>query len=947
MTTSAGQSQPDRNGSGTWDQSDPQAGRFAAGLLRCLPDLVWCLASDRSRIRFFNDAAASVFGPEVLTTSSHGLAWLERVAPEDRIAVETKLADATPSETSHALFRVRDQQQEFRWLDASIEAIADETGLIGYGLIARDVTEQIRMERALEEATAVYLSLVESLPISVFRKDRAGRFVFANPRFCEIVGRPLEELIERTDFDLFPWSAADKYRRDDLRILANGQVWRDVEQHQHPDGRIGYVEVLKAPVRDRTGAVVGIQGMFWDVTERIEAEQAMRRAKELAEAANQAKSDFLANMSHEIRTPMNAILGMTELLLDSSLDATQRDYLSVVRQSAESLLTLLNDLLDLSKIEAGKVDLASVSFDLRDRLGDAMKTLSVRAFDKGLELAYHVDPAIPKRLIGDVERLRQVVVNLVGNAIKFTHEGEVVVQVQAAPAVEAQPPLRHDEILLEFVVSDTGIGIPAEKQAAVFEKFVQADSSTTRLYGGTGLGLAITAHLVSLLGGSIRVDSQPGQGSTFRFTARLIVDPRSPELLPASSSRLDGMQVLILDDHEINRRILTEICRGWGMQPSAASNTAEAWNLLVSASQNKSPFELLLTDMNLPHEDGLSLVARLRDDPRFDRLHVLLLTSSVRSGQTERAAQLRVAGQLLKPLKQSELLDEILRAFGEDAKTTDAQTETSPLLGPLKILLVEDNSVNQKLAVRLLEKAGHHVTLAENGQQAVDLAERRVFDVILMDVQMPVMDGFTATRAIRNREAQRELEHQHGKLHPDEATLRQRVPIVAMTAHAMTGDRQRCLDAGMDQYVSKPIRPRDLFAAISAALGKSDSRQAEVIAEEVSASVDWRAALETVGGDRQLLSELIDLFELDSQKLLGELSRAVVANDTEEALRTSHSLKGALRHLGCRTASDIAWEIEQRAERRELAGIEPRIAELEGLVLRSLERLHHLRATEP
>lgn len=829
-------------------------------------------------------------------------------------------------------------------------------------IIARNVSRELQVEARLDEATAVYQSLVISLPINFFRKDRSGKFVYANPQFCETVGVTLDQLRTKTDYDLFPWAFADKYRRDDLRILSSGQPWRDVEEHVDHTGESSFVEVLKAPVRDRSDNVVGIIGMFWDVTKRVQGEAAMRRAKELAEAANQAKSDFLANMSHEIRTPMNAILGMTELLLDSRLDPTQRDYLNIVQKSAEALLTLLNDVLDLSKIEAGHWELSATEFDLRDRLGDAMKSLAVRAYDKGLKLAYEVDPTIPKRLIGDWDRLRQVLLNLVGNAIKFTHQGEVLVNVGWDDQTSAPVSDDADEIGLQFIIRDTGIGIPADKLEAVFEKFVQADSSTTRTYGGTGLGLAITASLVRLMGGNIHLTSSVGQGSEFRFTARFQVD-RSADSLPRSmrpEKQVSGLRVLILDDHEANRRILLEQCRSWGMQPSAVATAAEAWDRL-DRSAAQEPFDLLLTDLNLPHEDGLQLVARLRQDSRFLSLPILMITSSLRPGQTEQARGLKIEGPLLKPVKPSDLLDRVSGLFDlpepivsrapvvlsqgpeplspsplpPQAFPAESLGDTEPVSimsdlrdGTLEILLVEDNLVNQKLARALLEKEGHRVFIANHGGEALDWIERREFDVVLMDIQMPEMDGFTATRRIREREQ----------------TLGRRTPIIGVTAHAMSGDRQRCLDAGMDDYVTKPIRMPQLRSALEQSQESRAVAELREPAQDVSqVAVDWQAALETVGGDTKLLGELIDLFELDSQKLLNELVAAVREGDGSEANRTAHSLKGALTHLGCRDAAEVAWEIEQRAGQDRLTGLEVRVAALETLIRESLERLHRLR----
>lgn len=909
---------------------------------------------------------------EVIETQTNGTA---RVGPSEcqvrmaRVAVGSNLSDweAVYDLYHVAILRLAAHQSS----SSDSKENQSESGASSLALHARNITREHQIEARLDEATAVHQSLVISLPINFFRKDRSGKFVYANPQFCQTVGVSLEQLRTKTDYDLFPWDLADKYRRDDLRIVSTGLPWRDVEEHVDHTGESSFVEVLKAPVRDRSDNVVGIIGMFWDVTKRVQGETAMRKAKELAEAANQAKSDFLANMSHEIRTPMNAILGMTELLLDSRLDPTQRDYLNIVQKSAEALLTLLNDVLDLSKIEAGHLELSAISFDLRDRLGDAMKSLAVRAYDKGLKLAYEVDANVPKRLIGDIDRLRQVLLNLVGNAIKFTHQGEVLVHVGLANRTNEPPVEANHEVLLEFIVTDTGIGIPEDKLGSVFEKFVQADGSTTRIYGGTGLGLAITSSLVDLLGGGISVSSRLGHGSEFRFTAKLTVDPNheiESAKVMLEPTKLGGLRVLILDDHEANRRIMLEQCRAWSFDAIAVETADEAWNQLVEALESQVAFDLLLTDLNLPLQDGLQLVTRLRGDERFAELPILMITSSLRPGQLEQARTLSIEGPLLKPVKQSDLLERIssmidgqdrgssktrfvfssgpesralqASSFSQDsdlidqrnedsASTTETIASTPDGVGCLDVLLVEDNVVNQKLARTLLEKEGHRVFIANHGVEALDWLERRSFDVVLMDIQMPEMDGFTATRRIREREQSQGT----------------RTPIIGLTAHAMSGDRQRCFDAGMDDYVTKPIRMPQLRRALLESQHSRTSPELTTTDEEVSqVAVDWQAALETVGSDTKLLGELIDLFELDSQKLLSELARAVSEEDGSEANRTAHSLKGALTHLGCRDAAQVAWEIEQRAGQDRLTGLEVRVAALETLVRESLERLQRLRS---
>ncbi|MEX0728664.1 MAG: PAS domain S-box protein [Planctomycetaceae bacterium] len=1069
-------------------------------------------------------------------------------------------------------------------VDVGVHPLQTADGLVIFTVI-NDVTERIQAEHLRRDTEARYQSLVESLPLNVFAKDREGRFVFANRRFCEQVCMFPKELIGKTDFDLYPTELAGKYREDDLHVIDNGEVFEDIEEHRQPDGVVRHVHVLKAPIRNAQGGIIGIQGMFWDVTrehqaraalrdsealtraifeaaldcmiiinqdgkivefnkaaerefgyrrqevigkelatlcaseddrdrqrdnvmrygqrheegsllgrrvespmlrkngdkfiaettmqpiplqgatavavflrdvtERIKAEAALRisdlrlrrlvesdiigiivaetsghileandeflhlvgytredldqglvrwdamtppefrhlderaveflaksgscpawekeyihkdghrvpvligvtmlddsspqclcfvlditarkqaeealqAAKEAADAANTAKSVFLASMSHEIRTPMNAIIGMTELLMDSPLTVEQRDQLKVISESAEALLALINDILDFSKIEADKLKLGLDEFGLRDNIAGVLKVLAGQAHGRGLELVSRIPPGIPDRVIGDPTRLRQILINLVGNAIKFTERGEIFVQVESQK-------LSPIEMLLTVSVRDTGIGIPRNKQDHVFEVFEQLDSKMARKYGGTGLGLAICSRLVTLMGGEISFESEPGEGTTFRFTCKLgLVSDVEYGLSETDRDRLAGRKVLIVEDNTTSREMLVQMFESWNLVPAVVSNVAEALQFLVAPDQPETVnegmqgrrFDLTLIDATLTPVDGFHLADTIRRKCGKRAGAVLMMLNTTDLGNDiKRCEDVGATAYLVKPINQSEVFDTVLAILGGEHLMEAPMFPATPGAiadRPLRILLVEDSIYNQKLAVTLLQKRGHGVTVANHGKEALQILQHHQFDVILMDVQMPEMDGLEATRRIRARE--------------DE--IGGHTPIIAMTAQAMTGDRERCLSAGMDEYLAKPIRAQQLYNLLEEFTPLiSDPENGRVPLEPDDDCIDWSEALRATNDDVELLKVVAEAFFEEYPQLIRQLDQAVKVRDTAAARRAAHTLKGAMRTFGAHAAYELALTVENAAHEQRWDDVRGSRAELEQTIDHVTSRL--------
>jgi two-component system sensor histidine kinase/response regulator len=784
-----------------------------------------------------------------------------------------------------------------------------------------DVIRQRRSaEQALRERTAMLNGLVTASPIAIVVEGSEGIVQMINPAFHrlfgyaseEAEGKPLNQLIAAGGL----WDEGEHFRNE----LNSGKTLHTTSQRQTKDGRLVDVEIHAVPLivdgADRTNFA-----LYQDISARVVSEKALREAKEAAEGANRMKSEFLANMSHEIRTPMNGILGMTELALGTDLSPEQHEYISMAKSSADALLNIINDILDFSKIEVGKIELEYVEFSLHECIEGAIQSLSIRAAQKGIEIGGEVGADVPDELIGDPTRLRQVLLNLAGNGVKFTRHGEVAVRAELA----GEGPLG---VAVKFIVEDTGIGIPAEKRQKIFEEFAQGDMSTTREYGGTGLGLSISARLVCLMGGEIGVESELEKGSRFFFTVRFGAVRRSaqPGSNAAREGLLAGKRVLAVDDSAINRRMLEQLFKRWRMDASLASGSSEALALYRRAEDESKPFDVCVVDYQMPEMDGLTLVSELRRGATRKAAAFIMLSSSPVPAEQQELDLLGIWRRVLKPVRMKTFREALIGALGLSDPLDLTHTEEKHAHAPasLKILLAEDNPVNQKLASRILEKSGHHVTVASNGREAVEKTTKEKFDLVLMDVQMPVMGGMEATRLLRERERSTGFH----------------VPIIAMTAHAMKGDKERCLDAGMDGYVSKPIRTSDLEAEMKR-VSKANKPGARVVATGEK-TLDAGELLARVEGDRVLIGELCGMFRQDYPKHISAIRDALARGDVDDLQRAAHTLKGTLANLAACDGKDLAEQLEGASRSHDTEKAKQILDEIERELPRVEAALEHL-----
>jgi two-component system sensor histidine kinase/response regulator len=914
--------------------------------------------------------------------------------------------------------------------------------------LERSLFEQRRTQDALKNTEMFYQALVESLPQFILRKDTQGRFTFANQKFCASLGKTLDEVLGKNDWDFFPPHLAQKYHADDLRVMETRQPVDTIEANQTPQGDRIHVHVIKTPLYDSAGEVVGIQGIFWDETDRKkteealayerdllrallenipdriyfkdvksrflristsmarrlgvnepsavfgktdfdfypqtlaqeffndeqriivtgqplinkleritdrdgrmswasvtkvplynksgavvgiigisrdvsklkEAETALEHARDAALEHARIKSEFLANMSHEIRTPMNAITGMTDLLLDTELDEEQREFVETVRSSTDTLLGIINDILDFSKIEAGKLSIETIDFELRETIEETVEMLAQRAQAKNVELIYTIDDDVPTALRGDARRIRQVLTNLVTNAVKFTERGEVVVRV-AKHSETAQ------EVHLRFTVNDTGIGMAEKTLPLIFRSFTQADGSTTRKYGGTGLGLAISKQLVEMMRGAIGVESKLGQGSTFWFEL-----PFEKQLASAQDENIPDFQnlrVLVVDDNATHRGTLQHQLGRWRFRSGGAADAPEALRQLRAGAEAKDPFAVALIDMQLPGMDGLTLASAIKNEPSLAGTRTVILAPFGQRLDHELMEESGVSQCVIKPAKRSRLLDalitsthtEMLVAPQSASRGAARATRVQPAGASLRILLAEDNAVNQKLALRQLQKLGYTAHAVGNGAEVLQEYERVPYDVILMDCQMPEMDGYEVTRRIRNHEKQ-------------SAGQRPPVYIIAITAHAMEGDREHCLSAGMNDYLTKPLHIAHLDAALTRAIRRRPASEAPAPPLDAVSIAGLKELREP--GQPDPLAELVELFNRESAACIQRLEQGMADKDSALSSRAAHSLKGSSSNLGAHKLASLCAAMEQAAKNSQWDSLPAQLTEVKA----ELERVH-------
>lgn len=797
------------------------------------------------------------------------------------------------------------------WYTVNHYAIRREDNSMGAIYVVRDVTERVEYFQEIDRQKQFFESLVQTSPVAIVTLDTQQKVASCNPAFEHLFGYSLAEARgESIETLIVPEQLAEQGRGFSNTVVGGGSV-HAMTQRKHKDGHLVDVELFAVPVVV-SGQRVGVIGLYHDIGD-------LERARRAAEAADRAKSDFLANMSHEIRTPMNGVIGMLELLQGTDMNSEQLDYLDTARQSADALLAVINDILDFSKIEAGRLTLEQINFDLRTTVEGVAAIMAQRAEVKDLELACMIHHNVPSLLKGDPGRLRQVLVNLVGNAIKFTNQGEVVIRVMLEDDED-------DKVALLFTVSDTGIGIPKDRLSVIFERFMQVDNSTTRQYGGTGLGLAISNQLVKMMHGNIGVESEPGKGSTFWFSARFEkgVQVAAPE--PASPVTLGGLRILGIDDNRTNRLILEKMLEVYGCRIETVDSGRGGIAALQAAHAAGDPFRFVLLDMQMPEMDGEQTLLAIKQDADVGDTTVIMLTSMGQRGDAARLESQGCSAYLVKPIKQAQLVEALTTLVARTS--APASSVPAPIVTRhslleqkrhnMRLLLAEDNPVNQKLAVVMLGKAGYPVDVVDNGFKAVEAVFSQSYSVVLMDVQMPELDGLAASRLIR----QREKPGQH-------------IPIVALTAHAMQGDREMCLEAGMDDYLAKPLQREELLRVLERWSAAADGAEES----ETDSPLDLKKALPRFGDDMTFLCEMLSEYIHQVESGSRQMRSALASGNTQAVSQVAHSLKGAGAAFNAENLVAAAQELEKKARSGSLEGAEELIASMEAQSLRLKEFL--------
>jgi two-component system sensor histidine kinase/response regulator len=877
----------------------------------------------RGRTSYLSAIMLELVGLRHLNRAPTREEWLRLLDPSDRARWIEEYGRAMRQRTHFFVeCKVKRADGSSRWLATHAAFEYDERGrarrFVG---AAMDVTRSQEAEDARQLAEARLARSIRGTSDGPWEYDIATENYWLAPHWRAMLGYSEEELpgtreslrnLVHVDDRIIQQKAFE-------RCLA-GQGPYDAEfRVRMKSGEYRWFRSRGICERDADGNPIRVSGALQDVTERRQYQHELIEAKEAAAASDRAKGEFLANMSHEIRTPMNGVIGMTELLLDTGLDPSQRDYTETIRDSATALLTVINDILDFSKIEAGKLDLEHIEMDLRDTVEDVARLLAIQAHGKGLEITAHIDPAVPDLVKGDPARLRQILVNLGSNAVKFTSKGEVGIDVRI---IESD----GGGVLMRCEVRDTGTGIPPDRVASLFQPFSQVDASTTRRFGGTGLGLSIVKRLAELMGGSAGVESREGAGSLFWFTARFGLAERKHIDKHQQYEALKGLRVLVVDDNATNRRVLTGQLAVCGIEATCVSTAQDALQALVDATVSDKPFEVALLDFHMPECDGEQLGRLIKTYDHLTHTRLVLLTSSGHRGDAQRFADLGFAGYLLKPITRRDLtacLSLVMSSSAESWKqraqplVTRHQVRAVRIDGDRRILLAEDNPVNQKVARMVLEKLGYEVSVVGNGREAVTAWKNGGFDLILMDCQMPELDGYAATGEIRRLEG--------AELH---------IPIVALTAHAMKGDDEKCREAGMDDYLTKPLDRRLLIACLERHLGKVEGVSVENAAPAVVSGstehtpVDWNAFMIATDHDDVLVRELVDLFIASGDETLRAIVDALGKRDYAAVGEYAHSLKGASANLRARATADMAARLEAAARAGDVASIDGAAHEL-------------------